>query len=133
MSAQPAPTYSFEAVQAILAEAASRQASAPFTQAQLFDMAAEMGVSADLVEQVAEDWQRRQLQQQQEQARQQKQRRYLREQIATYAIVNTGLIVLNIACAGTITWAIYPLLGWGLGLCCGGCRPANPESPTTRI
>ncbi|MEM6866970.1 MAG: hypothetical protein AAF528_01105, partial [Cyanobacteria bacterium P01_C01_bin.121] len=26
------------------------------------------------------------------------------------------LIVLNVSVAGSVTWAIYPLLGWGAGL-----------------
>lgn len=126
--AQPSPrTYSPEAAQAILAEAVARQAAEPFTHEHLLDVAAEMSISPDLLAQVEQDWQ----QQQRQQVNQLARRRQFRRQIATYAAVNTGLIVLNIASAGAITWAIYPLLGWGLGLCFGGChKDTSPDTVT---
>lgn len=121
-----APTYTAEDVQAILAEALALQASDRFTRSQLLEMAAEMNISADLLDQVEQNWRQRQQHQAQEQARKQKQQRLLRQQLITYAVVNGGLILLNIATAGTVTWAIFPLLGWGLGLLLGsgkyGCR-----------
>lgn len=121
-----APTYTAEDVQAILAEALALQASDRFTRSQLLEMAAEMNISADLLDQVEQNWRQRQQQKAQEQARKQKRRRLLRQQLITYAVVNGGLMVLNLVTAGTITWAIFPLLGWGLGLLLGsgkyGCR-----------
>jgi hypothetical protein len=48
--------YSLEEVQAILAEALSLQARDRFTRAQLFEMAADMNVSPELIEQVEQDW-----------------------------------------------------------------------------
>ncbi len=121
-----APTYTAEDVQAILAEALALQASERFTRSQLLEMAAEMNISADLLDQVEQNWRQRQQQKAQEQARKQKRRRLLRQQLITYAVVNGGLMVLNLVTAGTITWAIFPLLGWGLGLLLGsgkyGCR-----------
>ena len=45
-----------------------------------------------------------------------------RSDVAIYTGVNTLLIGINIATAGAITWAIYPLLGWGIGLCLGPCK-----------
>jgi hypothetical protein len=78
------------------------------------------------IDQVEQNWRQRQQQKAQEQARKQKRRRLLRQQLITYAVVNGGLMVLNLVTAGTITWAIFPLLGWGLGLLLGsgkyGCR-----------
>lgn len=121
-----APTYTAEDVQAILAEALALQASDRFTRSQLLEMAAEMNISADLLDQVEQNWRQRQQQKAQEQARKQKRRRLLRQQLITYAVVNGGLMVLNLVTAGTITWAIFPLLGWGLGLLLGsgkyGCH-----------
>jgi DNA-binding transcriptional regulator YbjK len=123
-----APTYTAEDVQAILAEAMALQASDKFTRSQLIEMAAEMHISADLLDQVEQNWRQRQQHQAQEQARKQKQRRLLRQQVITYAVVNSGLILLNIATAGTITWAIFPLLGWGLGLLLGkGKHPCSSD------
>ena len=121
-----APTYSAEDVQAILAEALALRANESFTRAQLYEMAAEINISADLLDQVEQYWRQRQQQQAEEQARQQKRRRLLRQQLITYAVVNAGLILLDLSTSGTITWSIYPLLGWGLGLLLGrgkyGCH-----------
>jgi hypothetical protein len=117
-----APTYSAQDVQAILAEALAMKASDAFTRTQLLEMAAEMNISSDLLDQVETHWRQRQQHYAQEQARKQKQRRQFRQQLITYAGVNSGLILLNFMTAGTITWAIYPLLGWGLGLLLGGGR-----------
>jgi len=132
------PTYSAKDVQAILAEALAMQTSDKFTHTQLLEMAAEMNISPDLLDQVEKHWRQRQQHHAQEQAQKQKQRRQFRQQLMAYAGVNSGLILLNLATAGTITWAIYPLLGWGLGLLLGGgnyapcgngsnarCRPAT--------
>jgi hypothetical protein len=115
-----ATTYTPEDVQAILTDALALQASDRFTRAQLLEMAAEMNISADLLDQVEQNWRQRQQQQAEEQARKQKRRRLLRQQLITYALVNGGLILLNLSTAGTITWAIFPLLGWGSGLLLGG-------------
>lgn len=125
MAAQSPQSYSPEVVQEILAEAIARQSADTFTRDQLLEMAAEMSISPDLLDQVEADWRQRQQQRQQAEAAQIKRRRRFRGQVATYAAVNSGLILLNIACAGTITWAIYPLLGWGAGLCLGGCQKSR--------
>jgi cell division protein FtsW (lipid II flippase) len=37
-----------------------------------------------------------------------------------YALVNTFLAVLNIATSPTAFWAIWPILGWGMGLAMHG-------------
>ena len=42
--------------------------------------------------------------------------RGLMRHAAIYAMVITALMVLNMARAGGITWAIWPALGWGIGL-----------------
>lgn len=125
--------YSLEEVQAILAEALSLQARDRFTRAQLFEMAAEMNVSPELIEQVEQDWRQRQQQKAQEQARRSRQRKQFQQELITYVAVNGGLILLNLATAGTVTWAIFPLLGWGFGLVLGGHKSgvcaSNCSSP----
>jgi hypothetical protein len=122
--------YSVEDVQALLAEALARQSNHRFTRPQVLEMAAELQVSPELFAQVEQDWRQRQQHQAREQARQQKRRQQFRQQLITYGVVNGGLLLLNIATVGAITWAIYPLLGWGLGLVLGGgpCdRPCRPK------
>lgn len=36
--------------------------------------------------------------------------------LAVYALVNTGLIVLNLTLQPHRLWALAPLFGWGIGL-----------------
>lgn len=36
--------------------------------------------------------------------------------LSVYLVVNTGLIVLNLSLASTRPWALFPLMGWGIGL-----------------
>ncbi len=36
--------------------------------------------------------------------------------LKVYCAVNIFLLLLNFTLAGTITWAVFPLLGWGLGV-----------------
>jgi hypothetical protein len=33
-----------------------------------------------------------------------------------YAVVMTGLIILNLTVATEFPWAVFPLIGWGIGL-----------------
>jgi hypothetical protein len=36
--------------------------------------------------------------------------------LAVYIVVNTGLVLFNLAVKPAVFWAIAPLLGWGIGL-----------------
>ena len=39
------------------------------------------------------------------------------------ALVMTGLIVLNLTVATEFPWAVFPLIGWGIGLTSTSCGP----------
>ncbi|MFN3729041.1 MAG: 2TM domain-containing protein [Fimbriimonadaceae bacterium] len=36
--------------------------------------------------------------------------------LMTYVVVNAGIMGLNFLVAGRISWALFPLVGWGIGL-----------------
>lgn len=36
--------------------------------------------------------------------------------LSSYVIINSFLVFLNVALSGNISWAIFPILGWGIGL-----------------
>ena len=36
--------------------------------------------------------------------------------LATYVIVNSGLLTLNLLSSPGHLWALWPLMGWGIGL-----------------
>ena len=42
--------------------------------------------------------------------------REFREHFFVYIVVNTLLVVINILTVQTVSWAIWPILGWGIGL-----------------
>lgn len=118
MAPSPVPSrrYSQAAVQAILSQALQARATEDFSRVQLEEMAADLSIDLPLLEQAEQQWQ------QAEAATQQCQRRLVARRRAwvTYGLSSVGMIALNIATAGTITWAIYPVLGWGLGLALDG-------------
>lgn len=111
--------YSSEDVQQILAIAQNKDT---FTKTQLQEMAQELVIDDSALEQAIATWQTEK--ESQRQKRQQRQIFY-RQQLVPYLGVNTFLILLNISIAGTVTWAIYPLLGWGISLFFGPCKSGN--------
>lgn len=38
------------------------------------------------------------------------------EHVWSYVIVNAGLVAFNLFQRGTLGWAIWPLIGWGIGI-----------------
>jgi hypothetical protein len=36
--------------------------------------------------------------------------------LAAYGIINSFLVAINFITSGTFSWAIFPILGWGIGL-----------------
>jgi len=103
-------TYSAETVQKILTLAMGREGS---SKAQLQEMATELSISDAALESAIALWQRDQKISRQKQVRRQ---RFYRQQLLPYIAVNGLLIGINLSIAGAITWAIYPLLGWGAAL-----------------
>jgi len=123
-------SYSPAAVQAILANALAQPNHDHLSWADLQAIAADMAIAPDQLQRAEAAWV--QQEQVQEQQRQRRQRR--RQEFALYVGVNAGLIGLNVATAGGITWAIYPLLGWGLGLLWpGGCRARTGQSTPATV
>lgn len=133
-----AKTYSSEDVQHILQAALAYQSDRLFSQSQLKEMAAELNISAEVLAQAEATWQAAAAERQGAIAAAQQRRKAYRQQLVSYLVVNTGLILINLATSGTVSWAIYPLLGWGLGLClgpnqttCGQRRSARSARPAT--
>lgn len=45
-----------------------------------------------------------------------KRRKRFFEHLTTFCAVNSFLVILNLLTSHTISWSVFPLLGWGLGL-----------------
>lgn len=108
--------YTASDVQAILGQALARQHHNEFSEAQLLEMAQEMGIDPETLDQAKLDWFAEHQDAELRQTFDQKQRQEFKSHLITYVIVNTFLVGLNIAIPGSNPWSLYPLLGWGMGV-----------------
>ena len=106
--------YSAEQVQQILVSAMGQSDQEGFSRSQLEEMATDLGISLDTLQQAEGNLQA--ISESVQTTVSQSPKQQLRQRLRTYIIVNIFLIALNFTLSGAITWAIYPLLGWGLGL-----------------
>ena len=108
--------YTASDVQAILGQALARQQHNEFSEAQLLEMAQEMGIDPQTLDQAKLDWFAEHQDAELRQTFDQRQRQEFKSHLITYVIVNTFLVVLNIAIPGSSPWSLYPLLGWGIAM-----------------
>ncbi len=109
--------YSQEEIQQILHLAISRQNyEGEFSRAQLAEIAAELEISPENLLAAERDWFSQQGELQKRQAFHTYRLGKLKKRFGNYAIANTFLVLLNLVGAGTLTWSLYILLFWGLGL-----------------
>lgn len=109
--------YSQDEIQQILHLAISRQNyDGEFTRDQLAEIAAELEISPDNLVAAEREWFNQQGELQKRQEFNTYRRGRLKKRFGNYAIVNTFLVLLNLVGAGTLTWSLYILLFWGLGL-----------------
>ncbi|EKU98912.1 hypothetical protein Lepto7375DRAFT_8245 [Leptolyngbya sp. PCC 7375] len=110
-----AERYSTEQVQQILVTAMGQRQEDGFSRSQLTEMATDLGISPEVLQQAEQTLQKVPVPKQSVSIQASKHQKF-QQSLKTYAIVNAFLLALNFILSGTITWAIYPLLGWGLGL-----------------
>lgn len=123
-------SYSADEVQAILTRALALRAADQYSAEQLQEMATELSISPDMLAVAEAEWRSQQADIVHHQAAKDQQRRYRRKQWRQYACGSVLMIGIDIATAGTLTWAIFPVLGWGLGLLWGGCDRASSQRST---
>lgn len=106
-------TYNEEAIQQILKRAMSRQGqSGDLTRTQLQDIADELGISADNLAAAEQDWDEQCQERSDRQAFDIYRHFQLRQGIVRCLIINTVLVLSNIATKHTISWSVYPVLFW---------------------
>ena len=106
--------YSAEQVQQILVLAMGQGEQEGFSRSQLEEMATDLGIPLETLKQAEYNLQEIPTSVQTTAIQSPKQQ--LRQRLRTYIVVNIFLLALNFILSDAITWAIYPLLGWGLGL-----------------
>ncbi|NER98721.1 MAG: 2TM domain-containing protein [Symploca sp. SIO1B1] len=109
--------YRQEDIQQILNLAIARQADqGELSREQLVEIATELGISPENILQAEQEWIARQ-------EEQQKRRKFnlyrtlqLKKSFGKFIIINAFLIVINLLSAGQLSWSLYILLLWGMGL-----------------
>lgn len=116
-----ADLYRQDEVQQILHIAIARQASTgELTRSQMIEIAEEMGISLAELHAAETEWLQQRRVDQERHLFDQYRRTRFRHRVTRYVIVNAFLIILNVVTAGHISWALYPLIGWGMGIALGG-------------
>lgn len=110
-------SYHQEDIQQILNLAIARQANTgEFSHEQLVEIATELGISTETLQQAERDWLVQQEQRQKHHDFNSYRRRQLQKRVGKYVIVNSFLVGLNLLTVGALSWSLYVLLFWGLGL-----------------
>lgn len=121
--------YSSAAAEAILGKALELRATDRFSAQQLREMATELDIAPEFLAAAVVDWDAQQpvVPEQRSMARPQI-KPWQRRQWGQHAIASTLMLTLDWLTAGMLTWSIYPVLGWGLGLLLGGCDRPDPAA-----
>jgi hypothetical protein len=117
-------------VQAILSKALELRSADRYSAQDLQAMAAELNVSPELLSAAETEWRSQQALKTQQTAAQEQRQRRRRKQWRQYAFGSVLMIGIDVATAGTLTWAIFPVMGWGLSLVMGDCQLSGKKKLT---
>jgi hypothetical protein len=118
-----ADLYRQDEVQQILHLAIARQATTgELTRSQMVEVAQELGISLAELHDAEQEWLCLQQENQERRLFDQQRRLQFRQRLTKYVIVNLFLVILNLVMAGQVTWALYVVLGWGMGMALDGWR-----------
>lgn len=121
------PLYSAEDVQAILSKALELRSTGGYSIQELEEMGAELQISPDLLNAAIADWQHQTRTSASEVKASEKKRGDRRRQWKQFLYGSVLMIAIDVLTAGTLTWAIFPVMGWGASLLMGTCDlPGNP-------
>ncbi len=110
-------SYHQEDIQQILHIAIGRQAyEGEFSREQLLEIAAELEISPECLQMAEREWLTQKADIQKRQDFDTYRRGKLQKRFGNYVIVNSFLVLLNLISAGALSWSLYVLLFWGLGL-----------------
>ena len=112
-----AQTYHQEDIQQILQIAIANQAyQGEFTRDQLLEIAAELEISPQCLQEAEQQWLAKQTDIQKRLDFNKFRQRRLQKRLGRYGITNSFLILLNLVSSGGLSWSLYILLFWSLFL-----------------
>ncbi len=115
--AKNSQTYHQEDIQQILQIAIANQAyQGEFTRDQLLEIAAELEISPQCLQEAEQQWLAKQTDIQKRLDFNKFRQRRLQKRLGRYGITNSFLVLLNLVSSGELSWSLYILLFWGLFL-----------------
>lgn len=131
-SDEPA-VYQAEDAQAILQIAIARHTEeGELTRTQLFEIAEELGISEITLVEAEQQWSLQRQERAELSEFDQFQRQRFQSHLVRFAIINGALFVLNWMTAGTLSWALYVFLFWGVALGLQAWQTYWPNTPQYR-
>lgn len=110
-------SYRQEDAQQILQIAIARQAETEdLTRIQLVEIAEEMGITSDDLQQAEQEWRRRQGENEQRSAFDRYRQSHFQQHLTKFAIVNTFLVALDMSTHESLSWSLYVVFMWGLAV-----------------
>lgn len=121
-------SYSQEDIQQILQLAiANHHTEEELSRQQLWEIAAELDISNATIQAAERNWLEQKVVDRQRRAFDLHRRQQFRQKLTKYAIVNTFLVSVNLIAVGTLSWSLYILLFWGLGVALSGWKAYQSE------
>ena len=115
-------TYNSEEMQQILEVAFRRKQQGEYTREQIIEIASELGVSSESLQAAEQEWLKNNVEVKKEQMSNSQQRKDFKSHLFAFLAINGFLVLLNLVVSPGNFWAIYPILGWGLGLLLHGIK-----------
>jgi hypothetical protein len=112
--------YSNEEVQQILRQASMLQGRDAISPEQLAELAAEVGISTEVLRQAEQAWLNERQERRQQAQLQAGHRLGFRLHLIPYIGVSLLLVIINLSTTPRIYWSLYPILGWGVGVAIHG-------------
>ncbi|MEH2238205.1 2TM domain-containing protein [Nostoc sp.] len=109
-------TYDSQDVEQILQIALTRKQEGEFSREQLLEMASDLGISSNILETTEQKWLAQQEEERSRRTFNTFRSRAFWGHFVSFIAVNLFLIILNLITSPSYFWAIFPVLGWGLGL-----------------
>ena len=115
--------YSQEDVQQILHLAIAKQhVDEELSRQQLWEIAAELDINSSSIQAAEKNWLEQKAIDRQRNTFNLVRRQRFQQKLTKYAITNVFLVSFNFLLAGTLSWSLYILLFWGLGVALSGWK-----------
>lgn len=121
-------TYNSEEMQQILEVAFKRKQQGEYTREQIIEIASELGVSSESLQAAEQEWLKNDVEVKKEKMSHTQQRKEFKSHLFAFMAINGFLVLLNLVVSPGYFWAIYPILGWSLGLLLHGIKVYTSNS-----